>query len=359
MSPPIQISWMLMIIPLILKTCQHPTGSTNPGGAEHHTPEGYRNLYVDDRSHTTGDFFKWRLNRGERPNAESADQIPTQPVNREAVANPGLQPQITWVGHSTVLIQHRGVNVLTDPILSQRGSPFQFAGPRRLTAPALDFATLPPIDYVVLSHNHYDHLDRNTVNAIGNSATWLVPLGHGAWFERVGVTRVRELDWWDSFQEGGVIITCTPSQHWTKRFLFKAYDTLWSSWAIRIGKFRFWFGGDTGYNPVQFREIGERLGPFDGAAIPIGGYAPRWFMSPYHVNPAEAVQIHRDLRSQWSCGIHWGTFILSDEPILEPLVKLAAARDEKGVPEDQFVTLKIGQTKVIPLPAEQGSPSGR
>ena len=166
--------------------------------------------------------------------------------------------------------------------------------------------------------------DKNSVEIIGkdSSTMWYVPLGLKKWFDKLNIKNVIELDW---FQEGkldNVEIICLPSQHWSKRSLFKSFDTLWSSWSLKVGNFKFWFAGDTGYNEIQFKKIGDEYGPFDLSAIPIGAYEPRWFMKSFHVNPEEAIFIHEDIKSEKSIGMHFGTFVLTTEPILEPIEKI-------------------------------------
>jgi N-acyl-phosphatidylethanolamine-hydrolysing phospholipase D len=238
--------------------------------------------------------------------------------------------------------------VLTDPIFSERASPFAFMGPKRSVPPALSLEQLPPIDFVLISHNHYDHLDEYTVKTLGDRPTWVVPLGYKQWFTDLGVAKVVEFDWWDQREIAAATIIATPSQHWTGRGLSDRYKALWASWAVQIGGFKFWFAGDTGYNVRIFTEIGARSGPFDLALIPIGGYEPRWFMKDMHINPEEAVAIHKDIRSKYSLGIHWGTFPLTAEPIDEPPERLREAA--KSLQDSVFVTYPLGATETIPYP---------
>ena len=256
---------------------------------------------------------------------------------------------MTWIGHSTLLVQANGKAILTDPIFSQRASPVSFAGPKRYTQPAIGIEDLPKIDLVVISHNHYDHLDKDTVLAIGDKTHWCVPLGVKAWFTNLGITQVTEFDWWTQKEINGVVVQATPSQHWSARGIFDRFDTLWASWSLQMGDFKTWFAGDTGYNPVQFKEIGDRSGPFDLAMIPIGAYEPRWFMKDFHVNPEEAVLIHQDVRSKYSVGMHWGTFPLTAEPVTQPPVNLRSALKKHKLSEEEFVALPLGgQAKITP-----------
>lgn len=307
----------------------------------------YNNPFIDDQQKGFGSFLKWQFTK-ERPGIYKSeiDKIPVSIMDIKQIKSPGDEPQVTWIGHSTVLIQYNEINILTDPIFSDRCSPFSFAGPRRLIPAAIKIPDLPKIDYVVISHNHYDHLDLQSVKKLGNAPKWIIPSGLKEWFNGQKITNVVELNWWEQFKKDDVLVTSTPAQHWSGRKIIDSFNTLWCSWSIQIGDFKFWFGGDTGYNEFQFNKIGEKLGPFDCAAIPIGAYEPRWFMKNYHVNPREAFQIHSDLKSKWSFGIHWGTFILSDESITSPMLEI------QQIPELQktsksFEILPIGVTKIF------------
>ncbi len=315
----------------------------------HHTEDGFRNLYIDPIDKGPFGFIKMKY-FGDEPFADhpsEAYRVPIATPDIPALRNPGSAAQVTWLGHSTFLIQYAGVNVLTDPILSQRASPISFAGPERLVEMPITLDDLPPIDIVVISHNHYDHLDSHTIKSLGDTPIYLVPLGLRAWFidQGIGAARVQEMDWWDTAQHGTVIATATPSQHWSARGLFDRFETLWAAWHVAIDDFSFWFGGDTGYNPVQFKEVGERWPDIDLGLIPIGAYAPRWFMAQQHVSPEEAIQIHRDIGATQSIGMHWGTFQLSAEPIMEPAERLASGIASSELPGDSFDTMSVGETR--------------
>ena len=258
---------------------------------------------------------------------------------------------MTWIGHATVLLQMEGYNILTDPHFSKRTSPVQWAGPERVAPLGLALDDLPPIDIVIISHDHFDSLDEQSIKKLrqrpgGEKTRFYVPLGLKNWFATRGVDNVFEMDWWDRLQDEDIEIIAVPVQHWSKRSMFSRNKTLWAGWVIKTDAFRFIFVGDTGYTP-HFKEIGEKLGPFDLAAIPIGAYEPRWFMARHHVNPAESVQIHKDIGSKKSVAIHWGTFILTDEPLDEPPKKLAAALQENQIPAEDFLVLKHGQTIIL------------
>ncbi len=340
---------LLLTAAFLLPACSSTYTLKGDSRPLHHSEQGFRNPYIEKKKGGFFDFMKMRY-FAEQKWADYEGQghlVESVQADLALLHNPPDAPQFTWIGHATVLVQYQGINILTDPVFAQRASPFSFAGPKRVTKPAITIAQLPEIDFVLISHNHYDHLDRYTVKRIGNAATWLVPLGYKSWFKKLGVSNVVEFDWWDKLKIGATQITATPAQHWSARGLNDRYQQLWAAWSVQIGDFNFWFCGDSGYNDKQFKEIGERLGPFALAIIPIGGYAPRWFMQDMHVNPAEAVKIHHDLKATLSLGVHWGTFPLTAEPIDEPVKKLqAASRSLNGT---AFITTPLGKTSTLEL----------
>jgi N-acyl-phosphatidylethanolamine-hydrolysing phospholipase D len=340
----------MLIMLLSLTACSTIDKRPDDAMPAHHTADGFRNLYIEPLKGTIFSFLRMRYFGDEEwaDYAATADRVAKVNTALERIKVPGERPQITWIGHDTVLIQYRGINVLTDPIFAERASPFSFIGPKRSAPPPLRIDQLPSIDFVLISHNHYDHLDAYTVKALGDRTTWLVPLGHKRWFADLGVNKVVEFDWWDSREIAGATITATPAQHWSGRGLNDRYRALWASWAVRIDGFNFWFGGDTGYDARIFTAIGVRCGPFALALIPIGGYEPRWFMKNMHVNPEEAVMIHKDIRSKYSVGVHWGTFPLTAEPIDEPPRRLRSAA--RSLHDSLFVTYPLGKTETSPYP---------
>jgi L-ascorbate metabolism protein UlaG (beta-lactamase superfamily) len=324
------------------------TGEVPP----HHVEGGFRNIHIDGKSRR-GDFFRWRFGLG--PKEESAlpkDAIPPyQPqvvapdLNSLNHADPGTI-QITWIGHSTFLIQVAGLNILTDPIFSHRASPFSFVGPRRLVPPPMRQEDLPPIQATLISHNHYDHLDKATVSKLGSRVKYFVPLGLSRWFQEAGLDNVTELDWWQSAELGSIRVHCVPAQHFSMRTPFDANKVLWAGWVLSTPAGNIFFAGDTGYSP-DFLEIGQRLGPMRLALIPMGGYMPRWFMKPMHLNPQEAVLVHQDVRSRQSIGIHWGTFKLTEESLAEPPLFLQKALQEKNISPEKFIVLRFGETRIL------------
>lgn len=257
---------------------------------------------------------------------------------------------VTFINHATFLIQVAGVNILTDPIYSQRASPFQWAGPARVHAPGVPLAQLPPIDLVLISHNHYDHLDEQTLRQLAarqqQPPLILAGLGNGGLFEQLGLDNHRDLDWDESATVGSLEIVFTECRHRSGRGLGDQMKTLWGSFAIRSPAGNIYFAGDTGYGP-HLAETGDRYGPFALALLPIGAYEPRWFMADVHLNPAEAVLAHGDLRSRHSIGMHFGTFQLTYEGRDEPLAELQAALAEQGIDAATFEVLAPGQTRVL------------
>jgi L-ascorbate metabolism protein UlaG (beta-lactamase superfamily) len=311
----------------------------------HRAAEGFRNNY--SHAEKSG-FWRWKWD-------QLRDGLPRDPEGgyRFATATPDLvaNPSVTWVGHATVLLRVGGLSVLTDPHFSERASPVSFAGPRRVVPPVPALDGLPHIDAVVVSHNHYDHLDQESVRRLaeqpGGSPRFFVPLGLRDWFARRGIHDVVELDWWESLEYRGLRIDFVPVQHWSKRTLTDENQTLWGGWVIRHPELSFFFAGDTGYSK-DFGDIRKKFGGFDLAAIPIGAYAPRWFMQIMHLDPAEAVRVHQDLNARQSLAIHWGTFAnLTDESLYEPPLKLLEERRKAGLGDDAFLVLRHGETLIL------------
>ncbi|HYD48889.1 MAG TPA: MBL fold metallo-hydrolase [Terriglobales bacterium] len=252
-------------------------------------------------------------------------------------------PSVTWIGHSTLLVRMDGVTFLTDPIFAERCSPVSFVGPKRSVPPGIPLEELPPIDFVVLSHDHYDHTDLPSIRALARRGTkFFVPLGLAELVREAG-GEVVELDWWQSAESGGTRLHCVPAQHFAGRSLTDENQRLWAGWVVEGATRRFYFAGDTGYFD-GFKQIGERFGSIDLAAIPIGAYDPAAIMQFVHLNPEEAAQAAVDVRAQHVIGTHWGTFDLTDEPLDEPPQRFQAAADLVGL-GDRAWTFAVGETR--------------
>jgi L-ascorbate metabolism protein UlaG (beta-lactamase superfamily) len=252
---------------------------------------------------------------------------------------------VTFIGHATFLIQTAAANILTDPVYSERASPFTRVGPRRVRQPGVAFDDLPDISVVLLSHNHYDHCDLRTLRALDRRFHPLVvtPLNNGSLVGSAGIRRIREADWWQDAPGAALPILVTPAQHFSARGPFDRNRALWSGFIVAAGDRRIFFAGDSGYGP-HFREIRERVGPIDIALLPIGAYEPRWFMQDIHMTPAEAVQAHLDLAARQTIAMHFGTFQLTPEGIDEPIVALEKALRESDVARERFRTLDVGES---------------
>jgi L-ascorbate metabolism protein UlaG (beta-lactamase superfamily) len=300
----------------------------------------------------------WRRLRGQKRAAwPKRVPPPLTPALPESI--PAGQVAVTWIGHSTFLLQLPGLSVLTDPMFASHAGPFGLLGPKRSRPPALALGQLPPIDAVLLSHNHYDHLDLSSLRRIARERRprIITTLGNKAWLETRGVGNVVELDWWQGYDMPDVEVTCTPAQHFSSRTLWDRNRTLWGGFGLKTSAGSIYFAGDSGWFGC-FEDIGTRLGPFDLALIPIGAYEPRWFMAPVHMNPEEAVRAHLAVRSRRSLGMHFGTFQLTDEAIDAPLVALAEARTQHGVASTDFSTLESGETRLFALASEDSDSSG-
>ena len=291
-------------------------------------------------------MLKWMMNRdrgawtedltasfGTRPLAFEKDNI-----------------RITFINHSTFLIQVDGVNILTDPIYSKRASPFDWAGPKRMRLPGIKFEDLPRIDAVLISHNHYDHLDIATLRTIfgANHPKFITPLGVKALLDAEMIAGGTDLDWWQQTDlKNSVSVTAVPAQHFSGRGFFDRDATLWCGYTIKTSKGILYFAGDTGYNDRLFKEIAEKSGPIRISLLPIGAYKPYWFMSAVHTSPEDAVKAHIDLKTEHSIGIHFGTFPLADESYDDPIKDLNNALAKYNVRESDFVTLERGEVKIF------------
>ena len=295
---------------------------------------------------SAADLRRWRRERQKSPWPK---QIPDPPFPAPVRA-PADQIAITFIGHSTFLVQVGGIAILTDPIWSDRCSPVSFAGPKRARKPGQSLDALPGVDLLLVSHNHYDHLDLPTLRQIRRrwNPAAVTGLGNARHLAKAGVRDAVELDWWHATETAGARVTYVPAQHFSIRTLYDRDRSLWGGFIVEAGGAVVYFAGDTGYCP-HFAEIGRRFPRIDVALLPIGAYEPRWFMRQQHVNPEEAVRIHRDLGARQSIAMHFGTFQLTDEPIDAPVIALHHALTEQNVPRHAFDVLGFGETRAFPL----------
>jgi N-acyl-phosphatidylethanolamine-hydrolysing phospholipase D len=304
------------------------------------------------------DFLKWTLvERRRNPRHPDPDPSTFARVNPDFIV-PRADPRVftlTWVGHTSFLIQMAGLNILIDPIWSERASPFRFAGPRRWVPPGVEFDRLPPIDAVVLSHDHYDHLDAPTISRIAArypAAVWYSPLGTGDFLRRRGAREVIERDWWEEATIGNLRLTCVPAQHFSGRSLGKRNETLWCGWVLRCADWRLLFAGDTALHP-EFKSIAARYGPIDVAILPIGAYEPRWFMGAVHMNPEDCMKAVAQLKTAQGnrrlvvAAAHWGTFKLTDEPMDEPPARMRQEWKASGSDSKDLWIMQHGETRIL------------
>ncbi|HMV31545.1 MAG TPA: MBL fold metallo-hydrolase [Gemmatimonadales bacterium] len=323
----------------------------------HHRPGGgYQNPWPASNPRGFSHLVRWFFERNftNRPAPDpprSVFEVATPEFGR---AGPdGLA--VTWLGHSTALVEAGGVTILTDPIFGTYASPIPTASLKRWVDPPVPVAGLPRVDLVLLSHNHYDHLDAPTVRELATrqpEATWCTPLGNAELLRSLGVARIEEFDWWQEREVGRARVGCTPAKHFSARGLHDRSRALWGGFTVAAGGRRIYFAGDTAYHP-EFAQVGERLGPFDLVLMPVGAYEPRWFMHVVHVNPEEAVRAFRDLAGGADppprmVPIHWGTFKLTDEPMDEPPRRAEQAWREAGLPPDRLCRLRHGETRRFP-----------
>ena len=323
---------------------------------DHPQRKGHRfvNPWPGIDQHGIADVLKWMLARRKLPPARKA-------VELRAVSAAFIVPRAapdrmtaTWIGHTSVLLQIGGLNILTDPIWSERASPFSFAGPRRFSPPGFSFDSLPVIDAITISHDHYDHLDERTVRRLVSrfpAAAWRAPLGVGEFLRSFGAGDVEEMTWHQTAKLGEISLTCVPAQHFSGRSPFKRDRTLWCGWVLSSENHSVYFAGDTALNP-SFAEIGRQHGPFDLALMPIGAYDPRWFMRAVHMDPEECVKAAAMLAPEKAdlplvLATHWGTFKLTDEPLDEPPMRMSKAWREAGFAADRLWIPRLGETRTL------------
>lgn len=288
------------------------------------------------------DILKWKVLDPLSAQARGIGEpfeTPRRDNDGELIAK--LERSLTWIGHSTFVLRLGGKLIATDPVWSPK-----LGTVRRLVPPGVPLERVGTIDLVLVSHNHYDHLDMPTLRRIGPGATYVVPLGNGALLKKAGLSRVVELDWWQSVDVESLTITLVPSRHWSMRTPWDRNDTLWGGFVIRSPEGVAYHSGDTAFFD-GFREIGEKLGPIDWAMLPIGAYEPRWFMHPQHLNPDEAAAAFDLLGARHFVAMHWGTFKMTDEPLGEPPARIRGLWEAKQLPDERLWVLDVGETRPL------------
>ena len=297
----------------------------------------------DERS--IGEVIAWQRTREKSPWPGAVPLTAYPPPPTSVAAG---RVAVTHIGHATFLLRTADAVILTDPVFTSHAGPLGRFGPRRVRQPGIPLDALPPLDLIVVTHNHYDHLQPASLRGVATRGTpsAVTSLGVGPLLRKAGLARVTEFDWWQEAAVGSTRITCVPAQHFSARTPWDHNRTLWSGFVLRSGGVTIYFVGDTGYSP-QFEEIGRRVPGIDVALVPVGAYEPRWFMKPVHVNPEEAVRIHRDVRPRVSVAMHYGTFQLTDEAIDAPLRALDAARAAHHIPPTEFRVIDFGETVLL------------
>jgi L-ascorbate metabolism protein UlaG (beta-lactamase superfamily) len=303
----------------------------------------------DDQSRGFGDFLRWQLTKRAVP---WPDSYPSPFQDTPPARVSGRDLRISLVGHATFLIQFAGYNVLTDPVWSERASPFSFAGPRRHNPPGIPFDRLPRVDVVLISHNHYDHMDLPSILRIWtrDQPRIIAPLGNDTIIRaHAPLIHVSTLDWGDRLEIiPGLHIFMEPAHHWSARATNDRNHALWAAFVIRAAGRSVYFAGDTGYGGGRhFRGTAARHPNLDIALLPIGAYEPRWFMASNHMNPSDAVSAFRILRARSALGYHWGTFRLTDEGVDQPVHDLAGALKNEGIPAQRFAAMRPGQVWML------------
>lgn len=298
----------------------------------------YKNTNGEEIDKSIKDLIRWQRNQ-KKPILSSIDLSDEWKLVDFEKSNNFM----IWIGHSTFLIKKNNLVILTDPVFSERASPFKRLGPKRLIPPAISLNELPKIDVVTISHNHYDHLDIRSLKKLSKlnpNLIFLIPRGDIDIFNKKNIDNVKEFVWWEEISIDDFIFTFTPVQHWSARGLFDRNESLWGGWFIKSNDYSLYHAGDTGYSN-DFIETQKRLGSPKYAFLPIGAYDPEWFMAASHVNPEDSIRIMKDLGAEFSFGMHWGTFTLTAEDTLEPPQRLKQALNNDKL--DNFITLKPGE----------------
>ena len=343
------LTWCLLFVFLsliffILGMGYYFSAPAYQGKISHHfTGERFINLQAEKPRQSFA-FFRWISNRQKQSWRKEylKPSIPVAFVDSDEL-------KVTFVNHSTVLLQTQRLNILTDPIWSERCSPVSWAGPKRYHAPGIDFSALPVIHVVLMSHNHYDHFDLPTLKKLNDTfhPQFITGLGNKILLEKNGIKNVTELDWWEEIKiQENFFVNFVPAQHFSGRGLFDRNKTLWGGFVVRANAGNIYYSGDTGFHP-PFEKIYQRYGAMRLALLPIGAYEPRWFMKPVHINPEEAVKAHQILNAQTSVAVHFGTFRLADEGQFTPIIDLFTALQKEKISPQDFWVLKPGEGRLV------------
>lgn len=339
MKEMLKLKWPILMISILMScSCSSVQGEINMKYTAPHNGKTFDNIEpFPDKGFL--DILKWRFN-GKREDWPKEVELKHNATPKAHLGE--SEVKYTVIGHASILIQIGGINIITDPHYSKRSSPVSWAGPARVTRPAIKFEDLPPIDIVMVSHNHYDHLDLDTLIKLNKRDNPLVLIGakNGPLLKENGISHFKEMDWWEKVETKGLSIHFVPAQHWSARGLFDRFETLWGGFFVSFKKGdelkKIYFAGDTGYGKF-FSMIKERLGSPDLAFLPIGAYEPRWFMKNAHMNPEDAVNAHFDLGSNMSVGIHFETFQLTDEGFGDPRRQTDKLTKEKEISRNFLV----------------------
>lgn len=331
--------FFLFAITILLNSCR----ITEYKKSDHYDGVKFFNPGIEIRHKSREDFKKWKAERKNRvpwpeyvENNSRFSAITSEDTNSIFA---------TLIGHSTIYVQTPDFSFITDPVFSDKVGPMNLIGVKRVLKPAIDYKELPMVDAVLLSHNHFDHMDVKSLRRLRKmfDPVFVVPLGLKPVLRKKGFKKVVEMDWWESANIKGTNITLTPAVHWSKRSLGDNNETLWGGFVVETKGTRIYYGGDTGYGN-HFVDIAKRFNSFDFCILPIGAYEPRWFMKSFHMNPEEAVLAHKSLNSKHTIGCHWGTFRLTDEAYNSPCEDLKAACLKHSVSDSTFLCTEFGQT---------------
>jgi L-ascorbate metabolism protein UlaG (beta-lactamase superfamily) len=328
----------IIIIPLVFLAGWYQSAPHYHGKVSEHF-DGEKFINQIETHQNRGSFFWWLLTNKKKPWPQESVTIKNT-GHKDLPANKML---VTYINHATTLIQTSSITVITDPIWSKRAGPFKYLGPKRIHNPGMELKDLPKIDVVLISHNHYDHLDIPTLKKLNSqfSPVFIVGLGNKAILNKVGIDNVIELDWWEKTSVKGVPIHFVPAVHFSSRGFYDKDRTLWGGFVFPSKKGYVYISGDTGWGP-HFQDIANKFQPIALSVLPIGSYEPQWFMKPFHINPEEAVQAHLLLKSKQSLGIHWGTFRVSNEMRFEPIWDLKIAMGYEYITPNSFQALPPG-----------------